>query len=373
MVKTQEGGMTYAGSGVDYSGMDPFKIAAQKMAGKTAGNINRFGFIELPASRGESAYVMETLHGVHLAFVEEGLGTKNLVADAMYSLTGKSYYDHIAQDTVAMIVNDLITVGALPISVAMHLAVENASWFADTVRSEDLIAGWKKACDLALCTWGGGETPALNGIIVPGTCLLSGSAFGFIDHKGKLLSGKRIKHNDAIVIVKSSGIHANGLTMARNIKEKLPKGYLTTLPSGRNYGEVLLDPTIIYVPLLNICQERDIEIHYGINITGHGWRKLMRASENFSYVIEDIPEVPEIFDFIQKHGKVSVAEMYGNFNMGAGFALIVPRKSVEDVCESASELGFEVFEAGWVKKANSRSVIIDPLGLKYDSKELEVR
>ncbi len=117
--------MTYSGVGVDYDAMDPFKRMAQLAARETAGNITRLNdgeFREFEASRGESAYLIEAAKS-YLAHVEEGLGTKNLVADAMYQLTGKSYYDQIAQDCVAMIVNDMITVGALPLSVAMHLAV----------------------------------------------------------------------------------------------------------------------------------------------------------------------------------------------------------------------------------------------------------
>jgi len=136
--------MTYADTGVDYDALDQFKRMAQLAARETANNLNRAlmgGFREFGPSRGESAYLFEA-KDTFLAHVEEGLGTKNLVADAMYALTGKSYYDHIAQCTVAMIVNDLITVGAMPLSVAMHLAVGDSDWFNDEVRSRDLINGW---------------------------------------------------------------------------------------------------------------------------------------------------------------------------------------------------------------------------------------
>jgi phosphoribosylformylglycinamidine cyclo-ligase len=114
--------MTYAGVGVDYGALDPFKRQAQLAGVATAGTLGRLGVSELAMSRGESAYLVETPDSF-IAHVEEGLGTKNLVADAMYRLVpGRSYYDHLAQDTVAMIVNDMVTLGALPIAVAMHLA-----------------------------------------------------------------------------------------------------------------------------------------------------------------------------------------------------------------------------------------------------------
>src|SRR3989338_1568844 len=108
--------LTYKQTGVDYSAMDPFKRLAQKQGRATAQNLSRTGFSEQSDSRGESAYVIEQ-KDAYFAFVEEGLGTKNLVADAVYKLTGKTYYDSLAQDTVAMIINDLITVGAQPVAV----------------------------------------------------------------------------------------------------------------------------------------------------------------------------------------------------------------------------------------------------------------
>src|SRR6185312_10590444 len=127
----------------------------------------------------ESAYLIET-PDEYLAHVEEGLGTKNLIADAMLRLTGNSFYRNIGIDTVATIVNDLITTGALPISVAMHAAVGDAEWFADPRRAESLATGFAEACRAAGAVWGGGETPTLKGIVNPETIVLAGSAIGRI-------------------------------------------------------------------------------------------------------------------------------------------------------------------------------------------------
>ncbi len=122
MSEREEVPMSYAASGVDYGLMDPFKRECQAASKMTSGNPEHLGAREVKWSRGESAYLIET-PDAYLAHVEEGLGTKSAVADAMYRLTGRTFYDHIGQDTVAMIVNDLITVGAMPLSIAMHLAV----------------------------------------------------------------------------------------------------------------------------------------------------------------------------------------------------------------------------------------------------------
>ncbi|MEK7638749.1 MAG: AIR synthase related protein [Patescibacteria group bacterium] len=369
--------MTYAGAGVNYDALDPFKRMAQLAARETAGNINRLNdgeFREFEPSRGESAYLIEAAKS-YLAHVEEGLGTKNLVADSMYTLTGKSYYDQIAQCTVAMIVNDLVTLGALPLSVAMHLAVGTSDWFNDEKRTDDLISGWKNACNLARCTWGGGETPTLKGVVVPEAVVLSGSAIGIVKPKERLIKGN-IQPGDLIILVGSSGIHANGLTLARKIAEKLPKGYLTKLSDGRSYGEALLDPTHIYVGLVEDCLNAGVDIHYAVNITGHGWRKLMRATQPFTYVIDTLPTQLPIFDFLQQHGPIDDTEAYGNLNMGAGFALYVPEADFRKVWNVAysypTPRAFELLLAGHIENG-AKKVVIRPKGIEYASETLAVR
>jgi len=363
--------LTYKDSGVDYDAMDPFKRLAQLAALRTARNIQRLGFSDVGMSRGESVYLVEG-KDYYLAQVEEGLGSKNLVADEMYYLAGKSYYDQIAQDTVAMIVNDMITLGALPLSVAMHLAVGNSNWFNNKKRSQDLISGWQKACFLARCVWGCGETPTLKGIVSPGTAVLSGSAMGIIEPKERLIK-INIEDGDAIVFIESSGIHANGLTMARKIAEKLSSGYLTKLDDGRTYGETLLDPTHIYVGLIEECLDNNVNIHYAVNVTGHGWRKLMRATQPFSYIIERLPKQLPIFDFLQKYGPIDDKEAYGNFNMGVGFALYVSKSDVEKIIGIAESLNLNAFAAGYIKKSDEKKVIINPKNIEFLGSSLGVR
>lgn len=364
--------MTYAGSGVDYDVLDPFKRRAQLAGRSTADAIRRLGVSEVEASRGESAYLVETAEG-YLAHVEEGLGTKNLVADAMYHLVpARSYYDHIAQDTVAMIVNDMVTLGALPLAVAMHLGVGSSDWFKDERRTGDLVDGWRKACLLGRCAWGGGETPTLAGIVEPGTVVLAGSAIGIIQPKSRLIRGN-IQHGDAIVLFESSGIHANGLTLARAIAARAANGYLTLLRDGRPYGEALLDPTHIYVPAIEDCLNRGVEIHYAVNITGHGWRKLMRAPDPLAYVLETLPAPQPVFDFIQSIGGVDDVEAYGNFNMGAGFAIYVPEKDVAAVLDVTKAFPFAALHAGHVERSATRRVVIAPKGLEYGGETLAVR
>ena len=364
--------MTYAGSGVDYGALDPFKRRAQLAGRATADLIRRLGVAEVEASRGESAYLIET-SDTYLAHVEEGLGTKNLVADAMYRLVpARSFYDNIAQDTVAMIVNDMVTLGALPLAVAMHLGVGSSDWFKDDRRSEDLVDGWRKACQLARCAWGGGETPTLSGIVEAGTVVLAGSAIGIIKPKGRLIRAN-IQHGDAIVLFESSGVHANGLTLARAIAERAPNGYLTPLGDGRPYGEALLDPTHIYVGVIEECLNRGVDVRYAVNITGHGWRKLMRARDAFAYVVEQIPTPQPVFEFMQSIGGVDDGEAYGNLNMGAGFAVYVPEQDVATVLDIAKAFPFAAFRAGHIEKSPTKRVVIAPKNLEFSGDTLAVR
>lgn len=373
-------GMTYADVGVDYDAMDPFKRTAQLAAQETSGNIARLGFQAVEASRGESAFLVEA-PDCYWAHVEEGLGTKNLVAYAMDQLIGleigRSYYDQVAQCTVAMIVNDMITLGAFPLTVAMHLAVGSSDWFNDELRSNGLILGWKRACDLANAAWSGGETPTLKDIIMPGTEVLSGSAMGIVYPKSSLITGN-IQPGDVIVLLGSSGIHANGLTMARRIATNLPEGYLTKLDDGRTYGETLLDPTIIYVRFVKALLDAGVRIHYAVNITGHGWRKLMRLPQPFVYVIEHLPKQLPIFDFLQQHGPLDDREAYGNLNMGAGFALYVPEadwSKVQEVFDRRIQShGVDsVLLAGYIEQSDTKRVVILPKHLEYSAETLAVR
>ncbi|MBN1494974.1 phosphoribosylformylglycinamidine cyclo-ligase [Candidatus Peregrinibacteria bacterium] len=365
--------LDYKSSGVHYDLLDPFKIAAQKAAKSTDGNIDYLQIKEVAKSRGESAFLID-MGFCWLAHVEEGLGTKNLIADAMYKITGKSYYDKIAQDTVGTIVNDLITLGALPVSIAMHLAVGDSHWFQDLKRQKDLVKGWKKACDLSSVIWGGGETPTLKGIIHDNSVLLSGSAVGIIKDKKYLISSKNIKDGDRIILLESAGIHANGATLCRKIADSLKGGYKTKMADKRMYGDALLDASFIYVPVLKDCIKNNIKLHYISHITGHGLRKLMRAVEPFSYVIEKIFKPLPVFDFIQKHSGLSDKEMYGTFNMGCGFALYAAKKDVKKILEICAKNRIKAIDAGYVKKSTGgKSVKILPKKIEFEGKSLAVR
>lgn len=363
--------VTYAQTGVDYSAMDPIKVLAQKAAATTAPNLVTFGASEVSASRGESAYVWDEGDS-YRALVVEGLGTKNLVADSMRGITGKTYYDALAQDTVAMIVNDLVVVGALPQVVNAYFALGDGAWMNDRERAEDLVRGWASACNIIGAAWGGGETPALKGIIHPDTIDLGGSAVGIINPRERLVLGDKLTVGDHIILIESSGIHANGISFVRHLYEKNPNLYADKLPDGRLFGESILTPTHLYVPLVRDILEANVAPHYIVNVTGHGWRKLMRATADFSYEITDVLEPQPEFTRIQQESGVDDAEMYGSFNMGVGFAIFVSPVDTSAVLKAAQKNRLKAIVGGEVH-AGDKQVVIRPKNLTFRGDTLEVR
>ena len=363
--------LTYDQAGVNYDLIDPLKIAAQRAAAATAGHLQGHGFSEVAASRGESAYVVD-VGPFYLASIVECLGSKALVADEMKALTGRSFYDGIAQDTIAMAVNDLITVGATPLVVQAYWAAGGSDWFGDAQRAQALVDGWKKACDTCKVAWGGGETPALAGIVEAGRIDLAASCTGIIQPKSRLSVGDRLAAGDAIVLLASSGIHANGLSLARKLVERLPQGYLSPLPDGQSYGEALLAPTVLYSPVSEALATAGIQPHYCVNVTGHGWRKLLRHPGAFTYRVHTVPPVTPVLQFIQQHAGLDDHEAYSTLNMGAGFAYFVPAAQAQATVEVARACGIEAWVAGTVENG-PKQLLVEPLGLRYSADDLQLR
>jgi phosphoribosylformylglycinamidine cyclo-ligase len=368
---TNKPGLDYAAAGVDYGTLDASKILAQKAARATAVNLGLHGAAEIEASRGESAYLVE-VGDMLIASITECLGTKVLVADAVRAFSGRSHYDTIAQDTIAMAVNDLITVGATPLSSHAYWSAGSSDWFADQKRMQDLIRGWQGACDVCGMAWGGGETPALGGVVEANRIDLAASCVGIVKGKDRLMLGERLAAGDAIVLLASSGIHANGISLARKLAETLPDGYRTPVGDGRSFGESLLDPTALYVPLTERLFALGVRPHYAVNITGHGWRKLMRHPAELRYAIRSVPPVPPVLDFLRSRGGMSDRDAYGTFNMGAGFALFVARGDVAKTLAAAEDVGLAAWHAGGVE-AGAKSVVIEPLGVQYQAADLHLR
>lgn len=363
--------ITYYQVGDNYETKDPIKKLAQVAAKRTSKNLKKHGFEELSQSRGESAFVWKQ-NGFLMASVVEGLGTKNLIADEMNRISPhKSYYAVIGHDTVATIINDLVSVGAKPLVIHAYWAIEDNSWLEDKKRMSDFIYGWEKACNESGVTWGGGETPTLRGVLQKGVVDLAGAACGIIENENYLITDKKLKEGDAILLLKSNGINANGISLARAIAKKLPNGYATRLSRNTTFGEALLTKTNIYAKLIQDLQ-KNVNIHYISNITGHGLRKIMRARQNFTYIIKKIFKPQEVFNFIQKHANINDYEMYQTYNMGQDYAIFLPQKNVKKAQQIIKKCGFISLDAGYIEKGE-RQVVIKPKNIIFEGETLDLR
>jgi phosphoribosylformylglycinamidine cyclo-ligase len=366
-------GMRYEDAGVDYDVLDAFKRACQRLASPTAAALDAHGLREPPGVRGESAYLVETPTG-YLAHVEEGLGTKNLVADEVAAAGGGCHYRAIGTDTVATIVNDLVTAGALPVVVAMHAAVGDTAWFADAARAGALADGFAHGCRLSGATWGGGETPVLRDTVRPEAIVLAGSAVGIVSPRERRITGD-VRDGDAIVLVASSGVHTNGLTLCRAIARRLAGGWQTPLPgTDTTYGAAILVPSVVYVPLVAALQRGGIQPRYAVHVTGHGWRKLMRLEAPFVYRLTAVREPPALFRFLMDAGPMDLRDAYATFNMGVGFALMVRGADAARTVDTARTAGFDAWVGGEVRHDRGRKAVeIVPAGITFAADSLAIR
>lgn len=249
-----------------------------------------------------------------IAITMDGVGTKIIVAEKM----GK--FDTIGIDCVAMNVNDLLAIGAEPIAMVDYIA----TFKPDERVMEQIALGLEEGCKIANITLVGGETATLPDLIRGWD--LVGTALGYVE-KDKIVTGEDVKEGDVIFGIPSSGIHSNGLTLARKVIESAGLSYQDDF-NGKTIGEELLTPTRIYIEVLKVL--KSCEVHGLAHITGGGLLNLKRL-KNLKYVIERPLKPHKIFRLIQRLGNVDEDEMYRTFNMGMGFAIILPEEEVDEV------------------------------------------
>ncbi len=284
---------------------------------------------------------------------------------------GVERFDAVAYDTVAAIVNDLCCVGALPLVAAAYFATGSSEWYAEQSRTASLLDGWRRACEDAGCTWGGGESPTLPGLLAAEEIELAGSAVGALPAGRDPILGDGLQAGDEIVLVGSNGLHANGASLARMIAGRLPDGYATRLVDDSLLGEALLAPSIIYVPLIAALMERGLEISYISHITGHGLLKLMRSPAQLTYRIASLPPVPPVLSFLAEQAGMDAPAAYSTLNMGAGLALYCREGEGERAASIAVDMGLSALLAGRVEEG-PRQVILEPVGVRYAGEQMQL-
>jgi phosphoribosylformylglycinamidine cyclo-ligase len=282
-----------------------------------------------------------------LTLCTDGVGTKLLVADALKK------WDTVGIDCIAMNVNDTICVGSEPIAFVDYIAIDEPN---EKITSE-IGKGLEAGARLSNMTIVGGEIAVLpelvRGFDLAGTCL------GMVK-KNDIITGDRIRPGDALVGLPSSGIHSNGLTLARKIFERNHIGYGDRVKGlSRSVGLELLEPTTIYVKQVLKVVDR-FDVRGMANITGGGLRNLIRLKKGVGFEVTDLIRGSRIFAVMQQLGNVADKEMYQIFNMGMGYCLVVPEREATAVARAAGK-GAKV--VGRATKGDS--ITVPELGLKY--------
>jgi phosphoribosylformylglycinamidine cyclo-ligase len=297
------------------------------------------GAVRLPI--GYYANVVDIGHGIGLAISTDGVGSKLLVAQLMDT------YNTVGIDCVAMNANDILCVGARPLSLVDYLAVQ----VPEARLLEQLGKGLYEGAKQANITIAGGELAQI-GEMIKGVrdgygFDLAATCVGTVPLE-RILVGQHIEEGDALIGLASTGIHSNGLTLARRIlldQEGLRVDqYVPEL--GRLLGEELLVPTRIYVREVCAMLDAQLPIKALLHITGDGWLNLRRIQASMGFVIEQLPEPQPIFRLIEARGRVSEAEMYQVFNMGVGFCVVTAPASAAQVHAIARQHGVIAYDLG---------------------------
>jgi len=342
--------MSYARAGVDRTRITAaHRTLARKLSATFKARKGRFGEPVFPI--GHYAGLIDIGNGRVLSLHTDSVGTKIIIAQLLKK------YDTVGIDCVAMCANDLICTGSEPIAFLDYLAVSRPNPSAIEKIADGIVEGAKQA-GMAVV---GGETAVVPDLLStgPGGGMdLVGMAAG-VCSKDEMVLGDRIENGDALIGVESSGIHSNGLTLARRVllkrhslRERIPE-------VGRSIGEELLEPTRIYVkPVLEAL--RRTEIHGLAHMTGGSFSKIDRivSQAKLGAEIEQLPRPPAIFQLIQREGHVSDSEMHKTFNMGIGLVVICPETQVNQIIRIFKRYGQGAMRIGRVQKKSGIRVKI---------------
>lgn len=331
--------VTYSEAGVDIS------LEEQTVRALTGELSETLDYRNIIKNKGHFAALID-FGSRAIAMSTDGVGSKILIANLM------NKFDTVGIDCIAMVVNDILCVGAEPIAMVDYLAVEKP----DPEIAKEIGKGLKIGCQQAKIAMIGGETASLPKIIKDFD--LAGTGIGIVE-KDDIITGTNIKDGDIIIGISSSGIHSNGLSLARKalldianykVTDKLPTDSDTTI------GEALLEPTIIYVDPIMELLKSNIEIHGLGHITGGGFSNLKRLNHNMTYIINNLPEPLPIFKAIQATG-IENKEMYHVFNMGIGFAVILDKQYQKETLEILNKY-HKTYIIGEVKEDKNNRVLI---------------
>jgi phosphoribosylformylglycinamidine cyclo-ligase len=295
--------------------------------------------------------------GQGIAITTDGIGSKAMIAHSLRK------YDTVGIDCVAMNVNDLVCVGARPVSMVDYIAVKKV----EAKVLDEIGAGLCEGAVAAGISISGGETAQLRDMIDGFD--LAGTAIGHV-LLDRILVGQNIRRGDVIIGVASNGIHSNGMSLARSAFFEGNKYDLShRFPEfDRSLGEELLRPTHIYVKEALALLQQVKSVRAFIHITSDGLLNLLRVQAKAEYVIDDLPPRPPIFSLIQRLKQIGDEQMFEVFNMGIGFCAVIAKEDADLAVSILASQGKPAFRIGHVKSQESRRVLIPQLGLVGEGK-----
>jgi phosphoribosylformylglycinamidine cyclo-ligase len=355
-VEEPKGADHYTQAGVDTSAEEHAMAGLLRHVNQTFAFRPGVGRPLLPI--GYFANVLDLGRGQGLAISTDGVGTKLLVAQ----MVGR--YDTVGIDCIAMNVNDILCVGAEPIAIVDYVAVQTLKPAFLT----ELAKGLREGAAQARVAIPGGEIAQVKEMIRgekdDGGFDLVASCVGVVP-TNRIVVGKNVEPGDVVVGLRSSGIHSNGLTLARDILFRRAgfSPFQVVEPLTRGIGEELLTPTRIYVAAaLTMLDQLDVKAL--IHVTSDGLLNLLRIEADVGFEIDYLPEPQPIFRVIQKLGQVPDAEMYAVFNMGIGFCIVAPAGQSNQAVAIASQHGIEAFVLGRAVAEPKRTVRLSTVKLE---------
>jgi phosphoribosylformylglycinamidine cyclo-ligase len=339
--------LTYKDAGVDTAEAERAVTLIKEHAKRTFDKhvltgLGGFGSLYMPDLKGIDEPV--------LVAGSDGVGTKLMLAFML------DKHDTIGQDCVAMCVNDVLCQGAKPLFFLDYISTGKV----DAEKIEDIVKGIADGCVLAECALVGGETAEMPGLYEEDEYDLAGFCVGVVD-KNLIIDGKKVKENDKIIGLKSSGLHSNGFSLARKVFLEVTELKLTDRIGeldGKRLGDVLLEPTRIYTKqiktILKTAQPSAL-----VHITGGGFiGNIPRVIPEGLGVRLDTNawDRPMVFELIQKLGNIEEREMFSTFNMGIGMMAIVSEADAAPVIEALAAEGEEAFIIGEIVSRNTEYI-----------------
>lgn len=274
----------------------------------------------------------------------DGVGTKLEIA------LKQKKYNTVGIDCVAMCVNDVLCHGAKPLFFLDYLACGKL----DADVAAELVLGVTEGCLQAGAALVGGETAEMPGFYKDGDYDIAGFCVGIVE-KENLIDGSKVKEGNKIIAISSSGFHSNGYSLVRKIFKDYEEIIKTKEFGEKKVADILLTPTKIYVKNILALLEK-FNVNGMAHITGGGLiENLPRcmSKELSPVVFKNKIKVPEIFKLTMERGSIEENEMYGTFNMGVGFTLVVDEKDTEAIIEFLKNLGEEAYEIGYIQKGDN--------------------